>query len=103
MDEDAGRLTQISGVGKKTAQRMIVNLGDKLEGLDTADSGALSGGGSDAKREARADALSALEEMGMSTAEAERALRKVLRADADVQDSGELVRRALKEGEKGRG
>ena len=103
MDEDAGRLTQISGVGKKTAQRMIVNLGDKLEGLDTADSGALGGGGSDAKREARADALSALEEMGMSTAEAERALRKVLRADADVQDSGELVRRALKEGEKGRG
>ncbi|PSR00056.1 MAG: Holliday junction branch migration protein RuvA [Bacteroidetes bacterium QS_9_68_14] len=98
MDEDAGRLTQISGVGKKTAQRMIVNLGDKLQRIDTGSGdGALSAGGDAAKREARADALSALEEMGMSTAEAERALRKALRADADAQSSGELVRRALAE------
>lgn len=99
MDEDAGRLTDISGVGKKTAQRMIVELGDKLQDVDTGGTGALSGGDSEAKRAARADALSALEEMGLSTAEAERALRKALRDDAGVQDSGELVRRALNEQE----
>ena len=99
LDEDTGRLTQISGVGKKTAQRMIVELADKLGDVDTGGTGALSGGDSEAKRAARADALSALESMGLSKADAERALRKALRADAGTQTAGELVRRALREQE----
>lgn len=99
MDEDAGRLTEISGVGKKTAQRMIVELGDKLQEVDTGGTGALGGGDSEAKREARADALQALEKMDMSTAEAERLLRKALRHDSDTHDPGELVSRALNERE----
>jgi Holliday junction DNA helicase RuvA len=97
MDEDTGRLTQISGVGKKTAQRMIVELADKLADVDTGGAAPLSGGDSEARREARADALSALQSMGLSKADAERALRKALRADAGAQTASELVRSALNE------
>ena len=98
LDGDTGRLTEISGVGKKTAQRMIVELKDRLDDVEVdGGAAALSGGATDAKREARADALSALLSMGMSKADAERALRKALRAEAGVQTAGELVRRALNE------
>ena len=97
LDGDTGRLTEISGVGKKTAQRMIVELKDRLADVETEGAAPLSGGASETKREARADALSALQSMGMSKADAERALRKALRADAGAQSAGELVRRALKE------
>jgi Holliday junction DNA helicase RuvA len=93
---ETNRLTDISGVGQKTAKRLIVNLGDRLDELDLGGDGtAPLSGGSEARQQARKDALKALEKMDLSRAEAERAIRKVLRDNAGVQDSGELVRLAL--------
>jgi len=98
MEEDKGRLTEISGVGKKTADRLIVELRDPLAELDVFDdSGAPISGGSEARAEARADALKALTELGLSKADAERAIRAVLREDAGIQSADELTQRALKE------
>ena len=39
-DDTAKRLTTIPGVGKKTAERMVLELRDKLEGAEVAVSGA---------------------------------------------------------------
>jgi Holliday junction DNA helicase RuvA len=97
MEEDKSRLTEISGVGKKTADRLIVELRDPLANLDVFDDTAPLSGGSDARAEARADALDALTELGMSKADAERAIRQVLRDDAAIQSADELTQRALKE------
>jgi len=97
MEEDKSRLTEISGVGKKTADRLIVELRDPLAELDVFDESAPISGGSDARAEARADALKALTELGLSKADAERAIRAVLREDAAIQSADELTQRALKE------
>lgn len=98
MEGDKSRLTQISGVGQKTADRLIVELRDRLADLDVFDDTAPLSGGSDARAEARSDALEALTELGLNKADAERAIRRVLREDAGIQSADELVRRALKEG-----
>lgn len=97
MEEDKSRLTEISGVGRKTADRLIVELRDRLADLDVFEDSAPLSGGSDARAEARADALKALTELGLSKADAERAIRAVLREDAGIQSADELTQRALKE------
>lgn len=100
MEEDKSRLTDISGVGRKTADRLIVELRDRLADLDVFEDTAPLSGGSDARATARADALKALTELGLSKADAERAIRTVLREDAGIQSADELVQRALKENQE---
>ncbi|ARA94063.1 Holliday junction branch migration protein RuvA [Rhodothermaceae bacterium RA] len=98
VDGDAGMLTNIPGVGKKTAERLIVELRDRLANLDLQEAGAAPlSGGSEARAAARADALAALESLGLSRAAAEKNLRKVLRTHPGVQSAEELVRLALRE------
>lgn len=52
---------------------------------------------SDSRSQSRADALAALEALGISRAAAERSIRKVLRNQPDVQTAEELIRLALRE------
>ncbi len=88
---DTRRLSSISGVGKKTAERMIVELRDKIgagEALEAvAGVGELSGG-------SLRDAMLALTALGYKQDEAARMVKQVA---ADAADAGveELVRRAL--------
>ena len=99
LEGDTSRLTDISGVGRKTADRLIVNLRDRFADLDVFDGqgGAPISGGSEARAAARSDALAALESLGLSRADAEWAIRKVLRDNAGIQSADKLVRMALKE------
>lgn len=90
---DPGPLTRIPGIGRKTAERLVVELRDRLpdlEGPGTAD-------GDDAAA-ARADARAALEALGLSRAEAERRLRRVLREADGPLAADALLRRALQVG-----
>ena len=96
LDGDSQFLTHIPGVGRKTAERLIIELRDRLVHMDFADASPLTGG-SDARSAARADALAALETLGLSRASAEKSLRKVLRAHPGVQTADELIRLALRE------
>lgn len=71
-DGDVARLVSIPGVGKRLADRMIVELRDKIEALpETAPEAASDPG-------VRGDALSALVNLGYRRADAERAVRQVL-------------------------
>ncbi|HYE57011.1 MAG TPA: Holliday junction branch migration protein RuvA [Rhodothermales bacterium] len=92
---DAALLTNIPGIGRKTAERMVVDLRDRMARLDVGGDGVLGGGGS--VSEARADALAALEALGFARAVAERKLRLVLRSHPGTQNADELVRLALRE------
>ncbi len=82
-------LQRINGVGRKTAERLVVELFDRiselnLEQIDT--SGTAS---------ARADALAALETLGVSRAKAEQLLRKVMRSHPEVNTAEEFLQLAL--------
>ena len=95
---DTSILTNIPGVGRKTADRLIVELRDRVANMDLAGAGAAPlTGGSEAAAAARADALSALEALGFSRAAAEKSLRTVLRKNPGVQSAEALIRLALRE------
>lgn len=74
---DVAHLVRIPGVGKKTAERMVLELKDKLATIDTAGkAGAASSAGPPLNSLDR-DVLSALQNLGCSRPAAEEALRKV--------------------------
>ncbi|MEM1118633.1 MAG: Holliday junction branch migration protein RuvA [Bacteroidota bacterium] len=93
---DAAMLTRVPGIGKKTAERLIVELRDRFAAIDGLEPAGALGGSGDA--EARADARAGLEALGLSRAEAERRLRKVLRATNGATSAEDLIRLALREG-----
>lgn len=94
---DAAMLTRIPGVGKKLADRLVVELRDRLARLDGLEAGGVLGGDT-AVSQARADARSGLEALGLARAEAEKRLRLVLREHPGVQSAEELIRLALRQG-----
>lgn len=98
LEGDSRFLTNIPGVGRKTAERLIIELRDRLAPMEFGgmDAAPLTGG-SEARAAARADALAALETLGLSRASAEKSLRKVLRAHPGIQTADELIRLALRE------
>lgn len=96
------RLVRIPGVGKKTAERMVLELRDKLDGVLLAEkegaasaaaavSAAASGGVMD---DMDRDALSALVNLGANRAQAEAAVRKARAANQDA-DFETLFRKAM--------
>lgn len=74
---DLGALTRIPGVGRKTAERIVVELRDKLAKLEAHVAEAETPA---AKSSLDADLLSALENLGYDRRNAERALAEAKRA-----------------------
>lgn len=87
--QEAGRLTRIPGIGKKTAERLLLELKGKL-------GAALEGvaGGSPPAAEGSADVLRALVALGYSEKEAAAAVRQ-LPADTGVSDGIRLALKSL--------
>jgi holliday junction DNA helicase RuvA len=84
--QEAGRLTKVPGIGKKTAERLLLELKGKLG----ADIGMPSGAGN----EAQSDILQALLALGYNDKEAALAL-KALPADVGVSEGIKLALKAL--------
>lgn len=87
-EKDARALMQVAGLGKKTAERVILDLSDKVEDIAVADSRA----GPGARR--AADAVAALTGLGYSFAEADAAVREASRENGD-RSTEEIVRSVL--------
>ena len=93
-DDDTAVLTRVPGIGKKTAERLIVEMRDRLPALQhhdatTADGQPTSGSGS-----AINDATSALISLGFRAADASRAVRAI--PEVQTLESEALIRLALK-------
>ncbi len=87
-DKNIALLASVSGIGKKTAERLALELADKVGEFVDAAAAPVSG--------AASAALQALERLGYARAEADRALGAVLAADGGgAGDAEVLVRRAL--------
>ncbi len=89
---DLARLTKLSGVGKKTAERLVVELADRLK-----TSALLLRGTASAKPKAKAagdDLVSALTNLGYRPADAERAASAARESHPDAE-LAEQVRVAL--------
>ena len=95
--DDVSSLVALPGVGKKTAERLLVEMRDKLKDwLEQADAGLPGGGGVTIApvTDMVADAEGALIALGYKPAEACRMVAAV--NDDSIADSEELIRRALK-------
>jgi len=78
---DTSYLTKISGIGKKTAERIVIDLRDKMGAHD-----------SDTSLQGELDALEALKSLGYSQNDAREALKKVTPSG----DTNTKIREALK-------
>jgi Holliday junction DNA helicase RuvA len=87
---DLARLTRIPGVGRKTAERLVLELKDKMPAATAVTAAPAADGGAE-----RDDVLSALVHLGYSRAEAERAVERAAR-DGGERRFEELLRHALR-------
>jgi len=94
--EDIAALTRLPGVGKKTAQRLVVEMRDRLPAVDgqvsvtrvPVDRAAV-------RPDPVADALSGLVALGYKAQEAQRLIGRI---QTDGASSAEIIRRALQQG-----
>ncbi len=87
---DVPRLTRIPGVGKKTAERLVLELKDKVQGLAATEEAA---GPSPVSR-AKEDLVSALVHLGYSRPEAEKGVDRALKeGEGRFED---ILRRTLR-------
>ncbi len=88
---DVVALTKIPGIGKKTAERIVVELRDRVDGLSGPAGGSMHAAG--APLDATGEASVALQQLGYKPVEVSRLVQKV----ATVGDDAEaIIRKALR-------
>lgn len=85
---DPSLLTKVSGIGRKTAERIVLELREKISQTVYSRKQASEGG-----IVASAEEIDALMALGYSMQQAREALKQV---DSKIKDSGERIRQALK-------
>lgn len=95
LEGDSAMLTRIPGVGRKTAERIIIELRDRFEKTSWGDS---HPGTTDipAASSFRMDAMAALEALGLSRSAAEKSVITVLRQNPEITSAEALIRLALR-------
>ena len=91
--EDDKAIAQAPGVGKKTAQRVIIDLKDKIDFVGAVES-KLEAGEKNAISGARNDAILALSSLGYSQTESYKAVAEI--ENADEMDVESIIKEALK-------
>jgi Holliday junction DNA helicase RuvA len=82
---DLPRLIRIPGIGKKTAERIVLELKDKLISVDAAGKATPQADAGPSFSMLERDVLSALQNLGCARPAAEEALRKVLEKGTPVE------------------
>jgi len=89
---DVASLVRMPGIGKKTAERIIMELRDKLEGINIAAGGVTATSGSAISTDPVTEASHALASLGYKPAEVSRMISAVAEAGMDAE---EIIRKAL--------
>lgn len=90
-ESDSASLIRLPGIGKKTAERIIIELRDKLDLIPFA-AVTTAGGGPAIPANAVSEAITALNALGYKPQESSSMVRKVAEPDMSVE---EIIRRAL--------
>ena len=92
-ENDLARMSKVPGIGKKTAQRLVMELRDTLEAPVAGEAGMPAGAGAAAGSGGpRREAVAALQELGYSADQAEQAIGAVNGEDLSVE---ELLKHSL--------
>jgi len=93
-DNDTAALIRLPGVGKKTAERLIVEMRDKLPALDSIEQngGSQSGTVAPSYSNAKQEAISALCALGYKPADASKMVQNIAQEDKSCED---IIRLAL--------
>lgn len=91
VEKDVNALKQVSGVGKKTAERIILDLADRVTDLAAR---APEGDGERPGGRVAQEAVAALQALGYGFADADEAVRAALE-QGEPEGTDQLVRRAL--------
>lgn len=91
--EDVATLVRVPGIGRKTAERLVIEMRDRLKVLAGPPPGSLPGAPAGAPPSPQAEAFSALVSLGYKPAEVTRLLQKV---EPSVTSTEELIRHALR-------
>jgi Holliday junction DNA helicase RuvA len=95
---DIGALSKVSGIGKKTAERLVVELRTKLGapiGAATTLAGADAAAAAPSASSAHADAVAALTALGYKAADADQAVRQASLALGAKATTEALIKKAL--------
>ena len=92
---DAAALARISGVGKKTAERVILELKDKVGVAAEWEAASAANAPTPADRAVH-DAVLALISLGYKQVEAHKAIKRATEGTAKLAEADEIVRAALK-------
>jgi Holliday junction DNA helicase RuvA len=88
--QDAASLVRIPGIGRKTAERLLIDMRDRLQSLATV--GEVARSADTGQGAAHSEAFSALVSLGYKPAEVTRLLKAADGGDGSTED---LIRRAL--------
>ncbi len=89
---DVAALVRLPGIGKKTAERIIMELRDKLEGVALTPASLGSSAGAPLSSDPATEASHALASLGYKPAEISRMIAAVVKADMSAE---EIIRKAL--------
>jgi len=84
-------LESVKGIGRKTAERLVLELKDKVSKVSALEEGNFSFGNTFDQ-----DALNALVALGIARPVAEQAIKKILLSDASINNLEILIKKALK-------
>jgi len=87
------RISAVHGIGKKTAERIVIELRDKVDPLEAL-AGRTTGGGEPQSAMLR-DAILALGSLGFQQDQARKMVQSALDADPAINDTESLLRKAL--------
>ena len=90
---NAKRLASVKGVGKKTAERIVIELKDKVNPIEALANSSVASTG--AQRAVVRDAMLALTALGFTDDKARKMVSDVLEQDPQVADTETVIKRAL--------
>lgn len=90
LQEKTDTLTRVNGIGKKTAQRLILELKGRIDRGTLIDDGSIPAAAGDSRLD---DLVNALENLGYSSTEIQRAIKRV---SPEEQELEAMLRQALK-------
>lgn|SRR5690348_778753 len=91
IQENSGLLEKVKGIGRKTAERIILELRDKMSKLSP-----ISSLPPNDNNTLQQDALNALVALGIGKPVAENSIKKIINSNPNINNLEELIKNALK-------